>query len=288
MNSKLKISSLESVDLTDISNIQTDTAYYITENCEDRRTSIIADQVKEYIANVILIDVSIDKDNFFEQDDNTSPLYVIIDVSLIKRVRLAKIFNELYMLSCSTEINLYIFYSLAAYSAPESKVPAPNKRVSSVHPRFMGWDDEQDLNIMAIVGLGYEHDKATGAVEYLESDRAVVFIPTSSEEQYLSQVQEQNEYLIQSTHESDQIEYDVENPVKTIMKIDSVLSGCRNKYKPVLLPFGPKIFYACSLLVALVHQNASVWYVSGEENEKRKMDQEPVSTFGFKCMMKTN
>lgn len=33
---------------------------------------------------------------------------------------------------------------------------------------------------------------------------------------------------------------------------------------PVLLPFGPKIFFAISLLVASVYREVGVWHVTGD------------------------
>jgi len=288
MAENITINNLSTIHLNDISTINFDTAYFITGDIGDQRGKIIADKVLAVFPDISVISTNCEKNRYINDPSNQDKLTIIIDVSLIKRAHLAIIFNEIYELSTNREINLYIYYSLAAYTPPDKSDPAPNKRVTSVHPRFMGWDDEQDLNIMTIVGLGYEKEKATGAVEYLESDRSILFIPNSSEEQYLQEVKNQNDYLIQSTKLSDRIEYDVESPVKTIMKIDSIISSCKNRYKPVLLPFGPKIFYACTLLVALSHPNASVWYVSGEDNEKQRPDQDPVSTFGFKCTISVN
>lgn len=281
MTNKIKISNLRKLDKSDIRSINSDRIVFITAQPNDLRTKGLLEEVNKSHDDIEVIDTDIIKKSYIEYTPSEDSLTVVVDTSLIKRSCLAGIFNEIYQIAEHQHLNLYIYYSLGKYIEPNNDQLHPNKRVSSVHPRFMGWDEEQDLNVMAIVGLGYEKDKAVGAVEYLESLRTVVFIPNSSESAYLEEVKNQNEHLISSTNKNDQIFYDVENPVRTLLKIDSVLAGCYQKYKPVLLPFGPKIFYACSLLAAMAHPNASVWYVSGEESERKKVNQLPVSTFGI-------
>lgn len=281
MSDKVIIDKLLDVGIDSIRHIESDRILFITECSNDLRVKELAEKVFSTHKNVEVIYTNEDKKSYI--DLCSTPMTIIIDVSLINRSKLASIFNEIYELARQAPIDLFIYYSLASYTPPDSNPPPPNRKVSSVHPRFMGWDDDQANNVIAIVGLGYEKDKAIGAVEYLESVRSIVFIPNSSESEYLEKVKIQNEHLLSLTKPSDRISYLVESPVSTVIEIDAVLSTCRNRYKPVLLPFGPKIFYACSLLAALAHSNASVWYVSGEENEERKCDQAPVSIFGLKC-----
>ena len=287
MTKCIEVSSLENIDLSCLDEIESDNLIFISAEPGDTRTKDLINRVRSNFTDAYTIFVcdegNNDPEKYIENIDYDNNYSIIIDTSLIRRSRLAGIFNEIYELGTKMDLDLYIFYSLGAYVPPNDHKLLPNKRVASVHPRFMGWDDDHDLKVLTIVGLGYEKDKAVGAVEYLESLRTILFIPESSEEQYLDEVLRQNEYLIKSTSTRDQIYYDVENPVKIVLEIDAVLSGSYDKYKPILLPFGPKIFYACSLLVAMVHPEASVWYVSGEEHEKKRSNQEPVSTFGMAC-----
>lgn len=283
MAEKVIINNLSDINIDSISSIQSDSILFITECNSDLRVKRLSEKVFDTLNNLKVIYTKEKKDRYIDFSLNSKSATIILDVSLIDRAKLASIFNEIYEIACQAIIEVYIYYSLASYTPPDSNPPPPNKKVSSVHPRFMGWDDDQANNVMTIVGLGYEKDKAIGAVEYLESVRSVVFIPNSSESEYLSKVKEQNEHLIRLTKAPDRIAYNVQSPFKTVMEIDAVLSTCGHRYKPVLLPFGPKIFYACSLLAALAHSNASVWYVSGEENEEKKCNQKPVSIFGLKC-----
>jgi hypothetical protein len=43
-------------------------------------------------------------------------------------------------------------------------------------------------------------------------------------------------------------------------------SGGVSEARPVLLPFGPRIFFAISLLVAMAVEEAAVWHVDGDDD----------------------
>jgi hypothetical protein len=43
--------------------------------------------------------------------------------------------------------------------------------------------------------------------------------------------------------------------------------------RPVLLPFGPRIFFAISLLVAMTVEEAAVWHVDGDDDSSVRLPQ---------------
>jgi len=44
----------------------------------------------------------------------------------------------------------------------------------------------------------------------------------------------------------------------------SVASNMVTRFNPVILPFGPKIFFALSLIVAEMYNEIGIWYVTGD------------------------
>ena len=191
---------------------------------------------------------------------------IAIDISLIDRKLLAELFSTIAKLAVQHCYDVCIIYSLAKY-APPSGVIYPNTKVKPVSHFFSGWSNRPGMPILSVVGLGYEQDKALGAIEFLESSEAFLYIPNSLEENYLADVLNKNERLLDHSEIKNQFPYQLESPVEVIYSLDSVISANKSKFKIVLLPFGPKLFYALSLLSCIPHPEVSVWYVSGEDGD---------------------
>ena len=216
----------------------------------------------------------------------TGQCRVTIDISCIAGDTLAELFYNLSKFANQCEINVKILYTLAKYIEPK-KENSFNKTVSPAHRAFSGWLANPQFPILAIVGLGYESDKAVGAVEYLDASEEYIFVPNSSEIKYKDKVEEVNKNFIRRNSENKRFDYIVEDPVYTIHTLNSLLVAAKKEFKPVLLPFGPKIFFACALVVALANPEASVWYVSGQKNDTQHDEQEVASIIGFEFSLTT-
>lgn len=206
--------------------------------------------------------------------DNGLPreqISIAVDISLLSRKLIANLFATIFHLASKTNVELFVFYGLAEYSPPDASDLVSNNYVRPIDPLFSGWA-KPGLPVLTIVGLGYEENKALGAVEYLESAESVVFIPESIEKQYESDVLSKNEILLKRVPESNKIRYPVDDPAKLIFKLDSLISGYKAANKVVLFPFGPRIFFACSLIATIASPEASVWGVSGEDETIRPRD----------------
>lgn len=215
---------------------------------------------------------------------NEEYVVITVDISLIKRSSIASIFAEIFRASSSRSVKLNIIYTLAKFIKPEDDRLPVTDVVEPVHEMFSGWTSKPGLPVMTIVGLGYERGKAIGAVEYLESSGCFLFIPTSPEIEYYDQVVEKNEDLIQLVSDQYKLEYRVLEPIQTLYQIDSLLASKKTSNKVVLLPFGPKIFYACSLLAAVANPEVAVWNASGNEKQSLEyQDREMVAYAGLSC-----
>lgn len=199
----------------------------------------------------------------------TDPVSIMLDVSSMPRGVMASIMACLDELTFfSPNVTVVVSYCLAKYSPPSDGYVA-NKTVRPVHTHFTGYSLDPGLPVASIVGLGYEKGKALGAVEYLESSNWWVFIPTSEEKKYYKKVAQHNQTILKVVNDRQKFDYSVHSPLQTLATLESLVSGLVTTHKTVLLPFGPKIFFLCALLTALVHKRCAVWDVSGESPKTR-------------------
>ena len=219
-------------------------------------------------------------------DKTVGNIRAFVDVTCLPRRAIADVLCALATTtSRGRKIELALGYTLARYSPPSSHPLAANKRVAPVHPMLAGWTDRSKLPVTSVVGLGYEKGKALGAVEYLQANSAAsfLFLPSSPEQRFRPKVERHNLALIKAVGPAKKIDYDVIMPVHTLLMMDSLVAAIKRSRKPVLLPFGPKIFFALSVLVGLAHQEAAVWYVSGEEDEPPENRAPTPYSFALRC-----
>lgn len=199
--------------------------------------------------------------------DESGILRIFIDVSCLSRPMIATLFAAIRSIVETRSVQLNVGYSLASYASSPSIWARPNRSICPVHPSFSGWSIEgPNSPLDIVVGLGYEKGKALGAVEYLEPRYRWVFVPESTQAEYLVEVEKHNKELI-TANQNRVSHYQVLSPVDTYFALRSLVQGMARDSRPVLLPFGPKIFFALNLLVALTIEEAAVWHVDGENDE---------------------
>lgn len=190
--------------------------------------------------------------------------HVFIDVSCMSRENMGEIFSCLQELAEEITVKISIGYCLAHYIRPPDIRFPLIRRVAPINPTFSGWGAPASMPVDTIVSLGYEEGKAIGAVEYLEPRNRWVFIPHSPESRFLHDVKKHNNLLIESAY-GKTIDYEVLRPADTYFQLLSLVAGLITESRPVVLPFGPKIFFAISLLVAMRTGKVSIWHVEGDD-----------------------
>lgn len=190
-----------------------------------------------------------------------SDLHLCVDISSMSRTRLACLLADVLRASRPNGISVDFVYSVAAWSPP-SRIPEPICSAGAVLPFFAGWSSAPNLPIVVLVGLGYEPDKAVGAYEYLEAARVWTFIPLGDDPRYSHAVEHANSTLLARVPERQRISYRVDQPVACFGIVEAAASGLLEQARPVLLPFGPKIFALCCMLVACLHRDVPVWRIS--------------------------
>ncbi|MEQ1885190.1 MAG: hypothetical protein ABL967_09025 [Bryobacteraceae bacterium] len=199
-------------------------------------------------------------------DTDGNPIKVLVDISSTTRVRMAKLLVALKNFT-RVPIAATFVYSLASFTAPPTERHA-NSHVGPVTPEFAGWWEEPDRALVAVVGLGYEQDKALGAVEHLQAAEIWTFMPASEVSQFSPALLRANRTLLESVPPHQQMDYRVQDPFDCFAKLESLVYGLSQTKNAVLLPFGPKLFSLASLLVALLYPELPVWRVSAEQHEQ--------------------
>lgn len=188
---------------------------------------------------------------------------IFVDVSCFTRFRLAAIVNQIFLHSKTMHRDLVVDF---AYSLAEFKRPVlsnhPNTVVGPAHSAFAGWSQDGYSSTAAVLGLGYEQDQALGVVEFLQAGEVWAFSPCSPVEQYKAAVRNANKLLLSELNTSRVLDYDVCSPKSTISRLDSLVRGLGESHSVVLVPFGPKIFVLCSLLIGAIRKDVAVWRVS--------------------------
>lgn len=190
-----------------------------------------------------------------------SAVGICVDISSFSRFRLARII-EVVCAHPKGVRQVDFVYSLAEY-CPPPKDYGPVIAAGPVTPRFAGWSPWPNLPIVAIIGLGYEPDKAIGVFEYLEASSVRAFLPLGDDPRYGAAVQEANALLMPRLLPEQLFEYRVDKPWDGLVTLESLTQGVLRSARPVLIPFGPKIFALCCLLVGCLYREAAIWRISG-------------------------
>jgi len=220
-------------------------------------------------------------------DDEKPSIEIHVDVSCLSRTAIGRLFAEIKNVSAKKAVDLSIYYSLACFSPPPEDWAGQNRAVEPLNYTFSGWTSAPDLPVNVIVGLGYEKGKALGAVEYLEPHERWVLIPNSPETKYLDKVTQHNSELVKGDYVK-RLMYEVLRPADTFFSLHSLLSGLSATSRPVLFPFGPKIFFATSLVVAMAMENVSVWHVPGEHDDELSGREPSPHAAIFRCRIETD
>lgn len=192
---------------------------------------------------------------------------VCVDISSLNRTRLAIIVDNLRKLRSEGTIKVDFLYSLAEFSPP-SRETTPNRHFGPVLRSFSGWTSEPEHPPVAVLGLGYERDKALGAAEHIQAAKVWAFLPESPIPKYTDAVRRANRLLLESVPSAQQLVFPVHQPADCFVLLESFTHRLASSSCPVFFPLGPKIFALCSLLVACLYPEVAIWRISsGPEGE---------------------
>jgi hypothetical protein len=192
---------------------------------------------------------------------NSTTATIGIDVSSFSRFRIASMVDVIGRDEKNRALSITFLYSLAEYSPPPTDF-VPNVHVGPMLPSFAGWSKSPENPPVAVVGLGYEQDKALGAVEHIQATEVWTFAPHSNVGKYPEATQQANRILFDAVPQWRRLSYELEDPFDCFVQLESLICGILPEATPVIFPFGPKIFAVPSLLVACLHSDCALWRVS--------------------------
>ena len=97
---------------------------------------------------------------------DSAEVRMFVDISSQSRSRLAFILEAISRVAGNATVRVFFGYTLAQYLPPPLG-RVPNVGIGPVSDFFAGWSPDPELPVSLVLGLGYEPDRAMGAVEYL-------------------------------------------------------------------------------------------------------------------------
>jgi len=198
------------------------------------------------------------------QPKSNDAVRLCIDISSMTRIRMAMIMQLLVDARLGIPLEADFLYAMASFSPPPTS-SVPNRHVGPVLPSFSGWWTAPERPLAAAVGLGYEENKALGAVEHIQASSIWTFQPISPIQAYSPALDQANRTLLNLVPPENKFNYRVDRPFDAFVELESFTFGITRNHNLVLLPFGPKVFALCALMVGLLHPEVAVWRVSGAE-----------------------
>ncbi len=199
-----------------------------------------------------------------EVSSGGSAVRLVVDISSMSRPMIAKIVLAIVNCNAASDIRVYFCYCPAAFIKP-SHENAPVTRSEPVVPELAGWSVTPESPITAIIGIGYEYDWALGAIEFLEPATAWAFMPAGEDPRFDREVNTANKDLLNLLPDEHIHRYSLARPSACLTVLENLVYGLKQNSRPILVPFGPKLFTLVCIIVAIIHApRVTVWRVSGD------------------------
>lgn len=181
--------------------------------------------------------------------DTDARLRIFIDVSSCSRSVMAKLFLAVAE-SVPGRAELTCAYALSAFDTPPDG-ELPSHISEPVVGDLSGWSDDLSKPPCAVIGIGFEPGRALGCIDYLEIPEVRLFMPYGVDQRFEQAVRDANAALIAEAGDQSVLPYQILDPAATYEKMESLIYGLLARFRPVLIPLGPKIFAALAMVLAV-------------------------------------
>lgn len=184
---------------------------------------------------------------------------VSVDISSFDRRRLATLVLKLREHRIESVDFLYVPSRFSQPFENKSEV----LEAGPVLPEFAGQLRRSSIPLTAVIGLGYEPERAAGVFELLEPNKTWAFLPDSNSPEYAAALVTANRLLLHNMAASDVLTYPVLQPLEIYIRLESFVRSLNASNRLVLVPMGPKVFALCCFLLALGDEpnRPAVWRV---------------------------
>lgn len=184
---------------------------------------------------------------------------VDFDVTSFDRGKIGRIILKLFSLRDSISTVTFVY-------APRVFMPFDMYKFDVVQsfgpalPAFFGTADGFNKPLTLILGAGYEYGKAVGAIDTLEPDHIYCFRPTGTDPQFDHHIDLANVDFSFIENKENIFPYDLNDAQRLYHTLRTLVSYEIVDQNVLLLPLGPKLFAAISMLIATVfHPDVMVW-----------------------------
>jgi hypothetical protein len=183
---------------------------------------------------------------------------VAIDVSSMSRSRMAAAIEHLLTVTPDARLEVDFLYAPAEFAEPSKEEEPPVLDVAPVSGFFAGWWSALDFPLRVIIGVGYEFEQASSAINALEPFETQVYVPEGDDGDYLPEVIKANKGLMQTEGViQDTVRYKVPDPFSCMRRLEASLLRLKSERRIAFVPLGPKIFSICAMLVAGLHPEST-------------------------------
>lgn len=212
---------------------------------------------------------------------------VAVDVSSMSRSRIAAVIEGLMDLPAEVDVEIDLLYTPSVFVAPTPEDDPPVLGVGPVSGYFAGWWTDLEAPLHAIIGVGYELERASSAIDLLEPEEADVMLPVGTDVRYLQAVRKANTALFHTKHVSSPRDYPVGDPFACFHVLESNVHRLTQEKRVALVPLGPKIYAACALLVGALHpQRVQVIRVSARDQQRPVDHRSDGDVFGLRVVVR--
>lgn len=193
--------------------------------------------------------------------DADAHLSILIDISSCSRSVMAKLLLAIAeTLPGRTELTCA--YALSAFDTPPDG-ELPSHISEPVVGDLSGWSDDLSKPPCAVIGMGFEPGRALGCMDYLEIPEVRLFMPHGVDLRFEQAVEKANAVLIAEAGAQSVLPYQILDPAATYEKMESLIYGLLPRFRPVIIPLGPKIFAALAMVLAVrMLPGVCVWRTS--------------------------
>lgn len=214
---------------------------------------------------------------------------VAVDVSSMRRHRIADIVEAVFALPAEANIDVDFLYAPARYAEPNPNREPQVISVTPVTDAFAGWWEDLDKPLLGIVGLGYEFERAASALDVLEPDNTQIYMPQGSDERYAKAVSKANAGLEELPGVMpSRVDYSVADPFSCFKSLEVTVSRMAASDRIALIPLGPKIFALVVTVVAALHPaEVQVVRVSADVNEPAEPRKADGNVYGLTVSLRS-
>ena len=187
------------------------------------------------------------------------PVSVDFDVTSLDRGKIGRIILKLFALRKHISSVTFIYaprifrpFDMYKFDVVQSFGPAL--------PAFFGTADGLNKPLTLILGAGYEYGKAVGAIDTLEPDHIFCFRPTGTDPLFDLHIDLANVDFSFIENKENIFPYDLNDAYRLYHSLRTLVSYEIVDQNVLLLPLGPKLFAAISMLIATdFHPDVMVW-----------------------------